>query len=162
MQGRPSPFEVPLPRLPYLDRESVANIQGLGSIPTARLERKLGEIPSKLMTQVTAAPRLPLTLNRFPNRTKPSLAPIASAWLRSSRPPCDPSSHAFFPVLLLVCSAAAQNKPRARDLGVIIEARPGHRTPSPTSPASKSVTALPYDRLQEVLRNYNRLGSRRQ
>ena len=36
-QRRPSPYEVPVPRLPYLDRDSVANVQGLGSLPTARL-----------------------------------------------------------------------------------------------------------------------------
>jgi mRNA-degrading endonuclease toxin of MazEF toxin-antitoxin module len=29
-QQRNSPYEVPLPRLPFLDRESVANVQGLG------------------------------------------------------------------------------------------------------------------------------------
>ncbi len=30
-QRRDSPYEVPLPRLSFLDRESVANVQGLGS-----------------------------------------------------------------------------------------------------------------------------------
>jgi mRNA interferase MazF len=35
---------VPLPRLPFLDRESVANVQGLGSLPTVRLERKIGRL----------------------------------------------------------------------------------------------------------------------
>src|SRR5271169_2970801 len=43
-QRRNSPYEVPLPRLPFLDRESVANIQGLGSLPTVRLERKIGRL----------------------------------------------------------------------------------------------------------------------
>src|ERR1043165_6723857 len=41
-QRRNSPYEVPLPRLPFLDSESVANVQGLGSLPTVRLERKIG------------------------------------------------------------------------------------------------------------------------
>ena len=41
-QRRNSPYEVPLLRLPFLDRESVANVQGLGSLPTVRLERKIG------------------------------------------------------------------------------------------------------------------------
>jgi mRNA interferase MazF len=36
----------PLPRLPFLDRESVANVQGLGSLPTVRLERKIGRLLS--------------------------------------------------------------------------------------------------------------------
>jgi mRNA interferase MazF len=43
-QRRNSPYEVPLPRLPFLDRESVANVQGLGSLPTVRLERKIGKL----------------------------------------------------------------------------------------------------------------------
>ena len=43
-QNRRSRYEVPLPRLTFLDRESVANIQGLGSISIARLERKLGTL----------------------------------------------------------------------------------------------------------------------
>ena len=41
-QRRDSAYDVPLPRLPFLDRESVANVQGLGSLPTLRLERKIG------------------------------------------------------------------------------------------------------------------------
>jgi mRNA interferase MazF len=40
-QRRDSPYEVRLPRLPFLDRESVANIQGLGSLPTVRLKHAL-------------------------------------------------------------------------------------------------------------------------
>ncbi len=43
-QRRNNPYEVPLPRLPFLDRESVANVQGLGSLPTVRLERKIGSL----------------------------------------------------------------------------------------------------------------------
>lgn len=47
-QSRHSPYEVP-PRLPFLDRESVANVQGLGSLPTVRLERKIvGQLSSRL------------------------------------------------------------------------------------------------------------------
>ena len=34
-----------LSRFPFLDRDSVANVQGLASIPTVRLERKLGRLP---------------------------------------------------------------------------------------------------------------------
>ena len=48
-QRRDSPYEVPLPRLPFLDRESVANVQGLGSLPTVRLERKIGKLPNNVM-----------------------------------------------------------------------------------------------------------------
>jgi len=46
-QRRDNPYEVPLPRLPFLDRESVANVQGLGSLPTVRLERKIGTFPQE-------------------------------------------------------------------------------------------------------------------
>ena len=54
-QNRLSPYEVPLPRLPYLDRVSVANVQGLGSIPTVRLERKLGQLPADILTKIRSA-----------------------------------------------------------------------------------------------------------
>src|ERR1700686_3078013 len=49
-QQRNSPYEVPLPRLPFLDRESVANVQGLGSLPTVRLERKIGILYRAMLT----------------------------------------------------------------------------------------------------------------
>jgi mRNA interferase MazF len=54
-QRRDSPYEVPLPRLPFLDRESVANVQGLGSLPTVRLERKIGKIPNNVMERLKDA-----------------------------------------------------------------------------------------------------------
>jgi mRNA interferase MazF len=41
--NRNSRYEVALPKLPFLDRDSVANVQGLGSIPNARLERNVLE-----------------------------------------------------------------------------------------------------------------------
>ena len=54
-QNRLSPYEVSLPRLPFLDRDSVANAQGLASIPTVRLERKLGKLPNAVMTKLKSA-----------------------------------------------------------------------------------------------------------
>ena len=54
-QRRDSPYEVPLPRLPFLDRESVANVQGLGSLPTVRLERKIGKLPNNVMERLREA-----------------------------------------------------------------------------------------------------------
>jgi mRNA interferase MazF len=54
-QRRDSPYEVPLPRLPFLDRESVANVQGLGSLPTVRLERKIGKLPNSVMERLKDA-----------------------------------------------------------------------------------------------------------
>jgi len=54
-QNRKSPYEVELPRLGFLDRDSVANVQGLGSLPTVRLERKLGMLPDAVMTKIKRA-----------------------------------------------------------------------------------------------------------
>src|SRR5579863_3991779 len=54
-QRRDSPYEVPLPRLPFLDRESVANVQGLGSLPTVRLERKIGKLPNDVTERLKDA-----------------------------------------------------------------------------------------------------------
>ena len=41
--------------LRFLNQLSVANVQGIGSIPTARLERKLGDLPSDVMLQIKKA-----------------------------------------------------------------------------------------------------------
>ena len=54
-QSRLSSYEVPIPRLPFLDRDSVANVQGFGSIPTVRLERRLGKIPNDVLTKLRIA-----------------------------------------------------------------------------------------------------------
>jgi mRNA interferase MazF len=54
-QRRDSPYEVPLPRLPFLDRESVANVQGLGSLPTVRLERRIGKLSAEIMQRLKDA-----------------------------------------------------------------------------------------------------------
>jgi mRNA interferase MazF len=51
-QRRDSPYEVPLPRLPFLNRESVANVQGLASLPTVRLERKIGRLSSEIVDRI--------------------------------------------------------------------------------------------------------------
>jgi mRNA interferase MazF len=54
-QRRNSPYEVPAPRLPFLDRESVANVQGLGSLPTVRLERRIGRLSDNVMAHLKDA-----------------------------------------------------------------------------------------------------------
>jgi len=54
-QNRQSSYEVALPRLGFLDRDSVANVQGLGSLPQVRLERKLGKLPDEVMTKIKRA-----------------------------------------------------------------------------------------------------------
>ena len=40
-QYRDSLYEVILPKLRFLDRDSIANVQWIGSIPTVRLESNL-------------------------------------------------------------------------------------------------------------------------
>ena len=54
-QNRSSPYEVVLPRLAFLHQDSVANVQGLGSIPTIRLERKLGKVPDQTLNEIRRA-----------------------------------------------------------------------------------------------------------
>jgi mRNA interferase MazF len=54
-QNRGSLYEVVLPRLRFLNQDSVANVQGIGSIPTVRLERKLGKLPDEVMLKIKQA-----------------------------------------------------------------------------------------------------------
>jgi len=54
-QNRISPYEVPLPRLSFLDGDSFANVQGLGSMPIIRLGRRLGTVPTPVMTKIRQA-----------------------------------------------------------------------------------------------------------
>ncbi len=54
-RNRGSAYEVVLAELPFLDRGSVANVQGLGSLPTARLERRLGKLSSRALAQIRSA-----------------------------------------------------------------------------------------------------------
>ena len=57
-QDRHSRYEVVLPRLSFLNpgsAPSVANVQGLGSIPTVRLERRLGKMPDSVMIEIKRA-----------------------------------------------------------------------------------------------------------
>lgn len=54
-QNRMSRYEVAIPKLSFLDRESIANVQGLGSIPTARLERRLGRLPANTIADLKLA-----------------------------------------------------------------------------------------------------------
>ena len=54
-QNRASRYEVELPRLQFLKSESVANVQGIGSLPVTRLERKLGEVPDDALRKIHQA-----------------------------------------------------------------------------------------------------------
>ena len=63
-QRRNSPYEVPLSRLPFLDRESIANVQGLGSLPIVRLERKIGRLSVEVMERLKDALAFALDLQK--------------------------------------------------------------------------------------------------
>jgi mRNA interferase MazF len=63
-QDRQSRYEVALPQLAFLDRDSVANVQGLGSLPKVRLERRLGTVPHDVMTQIKRAIAFALDLGQ--------------------------------------------------------------------------------------------------
>ena len=54
-QNRESKYEVVLPKLPFLDRPSIVNVQGIGSLPAIRLERKLGKLSASTMEQIRQA-----------------------------------------------------------------------------------------------------------
>ena len=54
-QNRNSAYEILLPKLNFLAQDSVANVQGIGSIPRVRFERKLGELPNQVMAQIKQA-----------------------------------------------------------------------------------------------------------
>ena len=54
-QDRNSPYEVALGKLAFLHEASVANVQGVGSIPLVRLERKLGMLPPNQLAKIKAA-----------------------------------------------------------------------------------------------------------
>ncbi len=53
-QNRQSAYEVVIPKLAFLNEESVAN-EGLGSLPRVRLERRLGKLPYDAMTRIKQA-----------------------------------------------------------------------------------------------------------
>ncbi len=54
-QNRGSKYEVELPALGFLRETSVANVQGIASLPLTRLERKLGEVPVDVLVRIRAA-----------------------------------------------------------------------------------------------------------
>jgi mRNA interferase MazF len=51
-QNRGSKYEVVLPNLRFLREVSVANVQGIASLPLTRLERKLGELPGDTFDRI--------------------------------------------------------------------------------------------------------------
>jgi len=62
-EDRRSKYEVEMPKLPFLRLEGVANVQGIGSLPVKRLERKLGVLPTEVMDRIKKALRFALDLD---------------------------------------------------------------------------------------------------
>lgn len=54
-QGRGSDYEVSLGHLTFLDPASVANVQGVGSLPLVRLEKRIGALPTDDLQRVKVA-----------------------------------------------------------------------------------------------------------
>lgn len=54
-QNRGSRYEVEIPKLSFLREASFANVQGIASLPPARLERKLGDLPSQVLDRIRQA-----------------------------------------------------------------------------------------------------------
>lgn len=54
-QDRGSAYEVRLPKSRFLQAGSVANVQGLGSLPTARLDRRIGVLRGETMAEIRRA-----------------------------------------------------------------------------------------------------------
>ncbi len=61
-QDRRSRYEIELGNLRFLKEMSVANVQGIGSIPMSRLQRRLGSLPTETLDRIKQAVRLTLDL----------------------------------------------------------------------------------------------------
>ena len=51
-QNRASRYEVEVGKPSFLNEPSVANVQGIGSLPRARLERRLGALPPDALVKI--------------------------------------------------------------------------------------------------------------
>ena len=61
-QNRGSSYEVILGDQAFLKEQTVANVQGIGSVPTARLERKIGALSPDLFAEIKKALRFAVEL----------------------------------------------------------------------------------------------------
>lgn len=61
-QDRRSRYEIELGNLRFLKEMSVANVQGIGSIPMSRLQRRLGSLPTETLDRIKQAVRFTLDL----------------------------------------------------------------------------------------------------
>ena len=59
---RQSAYEVPLGKLPFLQEESYANVQGLTALEWTDLQNRAGHLPSPLLEKVRQAIRFTLEL----------------------------------------------------------------------------------------------------
>lgn len=66
-QNQESRYEVVLPKTRFLQEGSVANVQGVASLPNVRLARKLGTLTVATMTEIKQTLAWALDLD-FPNR----------------------------------------------------------------------------------------------
>lgn len=62
-QNRESRYEVSVPKLGFLNSDSVANVQGIASIPPIRLERRLGVLPASVLARIRGAISFALELD---------------------------------------------------------------------------------------------------
>jgi mRNA interferase MazF len=61
-QNRGSHYEIDLGKLRFLREASVANVQGIGSIPAVRLQRKIGVVSPDTLTAIKQTIRFALEL----------------------------------------------------------------------------------------------------
>jgi mRNA interferase MazF len=54
-QNRGTEFGIPLGHLSFPDRDSVANVQGIGSLPSIRFEKRLGVLPPSDLQAIKSA-----------------------------------------------------------------------------------------------------------
>ena len=60
--SRGGAYEVSVGKLPFLHEESVLNVQGVGSLPFALLERRIGQLPLPMLEQVKHSLRFAMEL----------------------------------------------------------------------------------------------------
>lgn len=61
-QNRGSRYEIELGKVRFLNEMSVANVQGIGSIPAVRLQRRLGLLSTEILDRIKQAIRFALDL----------------------------------------------------------------------------------------------------
>jgi mRNA interferase MazF len=59
-QTRGSRYEIDVGKLRFLREASVANVQGIGSVPSVRLQRKIGVVPADILVKIKEALRFAL------------------------------------------------------------------------------------------------------